>query len=34
MDESPVRYWVMGANEWRTADDWPPADVEWTSFYL
>ena len=20
MDEPPVRYWVMGANEWRTAD--------------
>ena len=23
MDEKPVRYWVMGANEWRTANDWP-----------
>ena len=23
MDEPPVRYWVMGANEWRTGQDWP-----------
>ena len=23
MDGPPVRYWVMGANEWRTAADWP-----------
>ena len=23
MDEPPVRYWVMGANEWRTGEDWP-----------
>ena len=23
LDEPPVRYWVMGANEWRTAEDWP-----------
>jgi predicted acyl esterase len=24
MAEPPVRYWLMGANEWRTADAWPP----------
>jgi uncharacterized protein len=22
--EKPVRYFVMGANQWRDADDWPP----------
>jgi putative CocE/NonD family hydrolase len=26
--EPAVRYFTMGANEWRTADGWPPADVE------
>jgi putative CocE/NonD family hydrolase len=31
--DPPVRYYVMGANEWRTAKDWPvPATP--TSFYL
>jgi putative CocE/NonD family hydrolase len=34
MDEPPVKYWVMGANEWRTASDWPPPEVEWTKLYL
>ena len=30
----PVRYFVLGRNEWRTAPDWPPpASVE-TSLYL
>jgi putative CocE/NonD family hydrolase len=33
-DEPPVRYWTMGANEWRTADDWPPPEVSWTKLYL
>jgi len=28
-----VRYYVMGANEWRAAENWPPA-VQKTSFYL
>ena len=23
MEEAPVKFWVMGANEWRYADDWP-----------
>jgi putative CocE/NonD family hydrolase len=23
-DEPPVRYFVMGANQWRTAAQWPP----------
>jgi putative CocE/NonD family hydrolase len=34
MDEPPVRYWLMGANEWRTADDWPLPQTRWTRFYL
>ena len=34
MDEPPVRYWLMGADEWRTADDWPPPGVEWRELYL
>jgi hypothetical protein len=34
MAEPPVRYWLMGANEWRTADAWPPKNVEWTKLYL
>jgi uncharacterized protein len=34
MAEPPVRYWVMGANQWRTADAWPPANVAWTNLYL
>jgi predicted acyl esterase len=34
MDEPPVRYWLMGANEWRTAADWPLPQTHWTKFYL
>jgi len=34
MAEPPVRYWVMGANRWRTAEAWPPTNVEWTKLYL
>ena len=34
MDEPPVRYWVMGANEWRSAADWPLPETQWTKFYL
>jgi hypothetical protein len=34
MDEPPVRYWVMGANEWRSAADWPLPETQWTEFYL
>jgi uncharacterized protein len=34
MDEAPVRYWVMGANEWRTSTDWPLPETQWTKFYL
>jgi len=34
MDEPPVRFWVMGANEWRTASDWPLPETQWTKLYL
>jgi uncharacterized protein len=34
MDEPPVRYWLMGANEWRTGTDWPLPETEWRKLYL
>jgi putative CocE/NonD family hydrolase len=34
MDEPKVKYWVMGANLWRSAEDWPPPEVVWTKLYL
>jgi predicted acyl esterase len=34
MAEPPVRYWVMGANEWRTGTNWPLPETAWTKFYL
>jgi predicted acyl esterase len=34
MKDPPVRYWLTGANEWRTAADWPLPETEWTKFYL
>jgi putative CocE/NonD family hydrolase len=34
MDEPPVRYWLMGANQWRTADSWPVPQTQWTKYYL
>ncbi len=30
----PVRYFVMGDNTWRTAEDWPPPAVETVPVYL
>lgn len=29
-----IRYFVMGRNEWRTAEDWPPAQTVATRFLL
>ncbi|MGI9517841.1 MAG: CocE/NonD family hydrolase [Pirellulaceae bacterium] len=29
-----VQYYTMGANKWQSADQWPPAGVEMTPFYL
>src|ERR1019366_10639120 len=34
MAQPPGRYWLMGANEWRTAEPWPPKNIEWTKLYL
>ena len=33
-DEPPVRVFVMGANEWKTASDWPIPGTEYTPYYL
>ena len=34
MREPPVKYWVMGENRWRSADNWPLPDTQWTKLYL
>jgi hypothetical protein len=34
MDEPPVKIWVMGANKWRYAKDWPLPETKWTNYYL
>jgi putative CocE/NonD family hydrolase len=34
MNEPPVRFWVVGANEWRSAADWPLPQTQWTKLYL
>jgi putative CocE/NonD family hydrolase len=34
MDEPPVRFFLMGANEWRSADRWPPPNTTKRRFYL
>ncbi|WP_299954257.1 CocE/NonD family hydrolase [uncultured Modestobacter sp.] len=34
LDEPPVRYWVAGANTWRTGTDWPLPETVWTPFHL
>ncbi len=32
--ERPVRLFVLGAEEWRDFDDWPPPGVEYVRWYL
>jgi putative CocE/NonD family hydrolase len=32
--EQPVRLFVMGANRWRTADDWPLPDTDFQEWFL
>jgi uncharacterized protein len=32
--EKPVKIFVMGKNEWREEDDWPPAQAKNTEYYL
>jgi len=34
MNEPSVKYWVMGANQWRYGKDWPLPETRWTKFYL
>ena len=34
MDEPRVRYWLMGANEWRTGEHWPLPEAQWEKYYL
>jgi predicted acyl esterase len=34
LDEPPVKYWVMGANQWREAKNWPLPETQWTKLYL
>ncbi len=34
VDEEKVEYFLLGANEWRTATAWPPSDAEPRSFYF
>jgi putative CocE/NonD family hydrolase len=33
-NEKPVKIFVMGRNEWREEDDWPPARAKSTKYYL
>ncbi|MDH4108264.1 MAG: CocE/NonD family hydrolase [Gammaproteobacteria bacterium] len=32
--QPPVRYFVMGTNQWKTADEWPPAGTRRLSLFL
>lgn len=34
MADPPVKFWVMGENKWRHADDWPLPETQWTRLYL
>ncbi len=34
MREPPVKFWVMGENRWRSADNWPLPETQWTKLYL
>ena len=34
MEVPPVRLFVMGTDEWKTAQDWPLPETNWTPFYL
>ncbi len=30
----PIRYFVMGRNRWKNADNWPLPETQWQRFYL
>ena len=34
MEEAPVRVYIVGANEWKSAERWPIPGTRWTPFYL
>ncbi|MHB8566368.1 MAG: CocE/NonD family hydrolase [Nitrososphaerales archaeon] len=34
MDEPPIKLYVMGAQEWKFASEWPLPETRWTPFYL
>ena len=34
MEESPIKFFVTGTGEWKTADEWPLPETRWTPFYL
>src|SRR6185312_16122854 len=34
LDEPPVRVYVMGANRWREATDWPLPNTRYVPYYL
>lgn len=34
METPPARLFLMGANEWRSADEWPPSGSERVGYYL
>ena len=34
MEEDPVNLFIVGANEWKSAREWPLPETKWTPFYL
>lgn len=34
MDEPPVKLFIVGTGEWKTAEAWPVPGTRWTPFYL
>jgi putative CocE/NonD family hydrolase len=34
MDEPPIKFFMLGANEWRYEHEWPLARTQWTKLYL
>jgi putative CocE/NonD family hydrolase len=34
MRTPPVKIYVMGINQWRYENEWPPARTKWTKYYL
>jgi len=34
LDDEPIRYWLPGADEWRTSAQWPPAGITYRELAL